>query len=209
VRRPLPPRPFKPPADAAAVAILIATVVALLPSFAVAQAPPPDFDEGLFDVVITRELSGALIVLQNRRGEVLLPLRPVLQLTELPYERDSPGRLQVRRSGEMAVVDLETLRLELPDTVIEIDPDRLIAAYDDLYLPGPLLARLIDAEVDVDFGHFASRAIRPSRPRSACNASGSEPGQSASRVAYSVNGTCRAGLCHIQRRREAERSNGV
>jgi hypothetical protein len=135
-------------------------VIALLPGLVTAQAPPPDFDEGLFDIVVTRELSGALIVLQNRRGEVLLPVLPVLQLTELPYEHDSPGRLQVRSSGEMAVVDLETLRLELPDTVIEIDPDRLIAAYDDLYLPGPLLARLIDAEVDVDFGLLTLRVSR-------------------------------------------------
>lgn len=78
-----------------------------------AQELPPDYEQGLFEVVVPRVGSAVLVVLVSPTGELLLPVAPVLRLASVPFEIDS-ARTTMRIPGP-AGRDTTLLRLTVPD----------------------------------------------------------------------------------------------
>lgn len=131
------------------------------------EAPPPGFDEGIFQLSIAELPQVTVPALLSHDGVVLVPLRPVLQGAGIPFERDG-DRLLLRmadaeRRPLSVVVDPGTRRVVRGDTGRTAGRDEMVVYAGDVFLAPEPLAFLLRADVAVDFGRLDVR-VTPLAP---------------------------------------------
>lgn len=138
------------PVRAALLGLLLAVLGAGTP--AVAQDLPRGYEEGIFEVVVPPLRAVSVPALVSPGGKILLPLRPVLELTGAPFEAAAEGgRVSVARprGAGTAVLDLAARTIAAARTVAVAEEEAARAA-GDVYLSTERLADLLEAAVSVD-----------------------------------------------------------
>lgn len=119
-----------------------------------AQELPAGIDEGLFEVVVPPMGALTVPVLVDTAGRILLPLEPVL--SHLGYEVDLRPDHWAWRSGTGAPEDRLALHparyVGARGDTFSLPPGAVAEHAGDVYVGTASLARVLGAEVDVDWG---------------------------------------------------------
>jgi hypothetical protein len=132
---------------------IIPLLFSLLPAYARAQDLPAGWEQGLFEVRVGSLPAATLMVVVNDQGRVLVPLRPVMELSGTPMELAAGGNTVVIRphaEGPPVTVDVAGARVLGADTVA-LEAGELVRAGGEIYLAAPVLARLLGAEAQVEW----------------------------------------------------------
>jgi hypothetical protein len=146
---------------ASLVRALLAALL-FLPSVLEAQDAPPGYDGGIYDLRVASLRSVSVPVLLDARGDVLVPLRPLLEATGAPFRvvPDS-GRAVVARPrgvGE-AVLDVRAGTLTVTARAA-MAPGEAVVWAGDVYATAARAAQLLEAEAEVDAAELAVRFTR-------------------------------------------------
>ncbi|MDB4949792.1 MAG: uncharacterized protein JWM27_2441 [Gemmatimonadetes bacterium] len=148
-------RPSVPRHPARACALLLGCAgVFVCPRAAGAQAGiPAGYQQGIFELHVPELPPQSISALvSDSTGALLLPLRPLLELTGAPYrvEPDSGvARVPRPRGAGTAVLDLRARTLTVLSPA-PLAPGDAVAALGDIYVATPVLKRLLEAEVQVE-----------------------------------------------------------
>lgn len=149
---------------------LAAVALLALASPASAQDPAsrvPAYDAGLFEIRVARLAAQTVVVQVDPTGRVLLPVNAVLALTGMPVERlqaDSvvvvPLVTRTGRDVGKAILDMRAATLQLRDSMIALPAGAAAYVDGEPYLHSEWVARLLNADVEVDFAALTATLIR-------------------------------------------------
>ncbi|HET6762204.1 MAG TPA: hypothetical protein VFH27_01000, partial [Longimicrobiaceae bacterium] len=147
------------------VSLLLAALLAALaftPRSASAQEAPPGYEQGIYDLRIAGLNPVSVPVLLDRRGAVLVPLRPLLELTGAPFRVVPDSGLAVvsrPRGAGQATLD-ERARTLTTDRRVPLDSTDALATADEVYATTARAAQLLEAQVEVDAAELTVRFTR-------------------------------------------------
>lgn len=145
--------------------LLLLAGAAVLPPRLVGQAVPAGYEQGLFELHAGSLPPATLLVLVGPDGQILLPIRQVLEHTGTPSEMDTTGTvLAVTLPGVGAPVRLDARsgRISSRDTVA-LSSGEVIVAGGEIHLAASRTAELLQAAVGVDWETLAIRLARAGR----------------------------------------------
>jgi hypothetical protein len=138
----------------------LAAVVAGAPL--AAQETPPGYEQGIYDLRVGTLTPLSVPVLLDERGAVLVPLRPLLELSGAPFRVVPDSGLAVvsrPRGAGQAVLDVRAGTLAAATRVTLAPGDALVWA-SDVYATVPRAAQLLEAEAATDAAELTVRFTR-------------------------------------------------
>lgn len=133
--------------------VLAVALSSLMLAPRVLAAQQPAFDEGIFEVGVQRVATRlTLTTLVDERGNVLVPLRPIVELVGIPMRLEGTSRVLEWPPGPWRTV------LESADRTLEVGGEKTAVPAGEwaerdgqLFLSSATLGRVLDAQVQVDW----------------------------------------------------------
>ncbi|HEX8213282.1 MAG TPA: hypothetical protein VF584_24110 [Longimicrobium sp.] len=143
-------------------ALLCALAAVLAGAPLAAQDTPPGYEQGIYDLRVGTLNPLSVPVLLDERGAVLVPLRPLLELSGAPFRVVPDSGLAVvsrPRGAGQAVLDVRAGTLAAATRVTLAPGDALVWA-SDVYATVPRAAQLLEAEAAADAAELTVRFTR-------------------------------------------------
>jgi len=143
-------------------ALLCALAVLLAGAPLAAQDTPPGYEQGIYDLRVGTLNPLSVPVLLDERGAVLVPLRPLLELTGAPFRVVPDSGLAVvsrPRGAGQAVLDVRAGTLTAAARVT-LAPGEAVVWASDVYAAVPRAAQLLEADAAADPTELTVRFTR-------------------------------------------------
>ncbi|HEX8671711.1 MAG TPA: hypothetical protein VF710_07470 [Longimicrobium sp.] len=143
-------------------ALLCALAVLVAGAPLAAQDTPPGYEQGIYDLRVGSLNPLSVPVLLDERGAVLVPLRPLLELSGAPFRVVPDSGLAVvsrPRGAGQAVLDVRAGTLTAATHVTLAPTDALVWA-SDVYATVARAAQLLEAEAATDAAELTVRFTR-------------------------------------------------
>lgn len=144
------------------LAVVLTLLLPAAPPGLSAQEAPPGYEQGIYELVVTGLPPVPLPVLISPRGGLLIPLRPVLELTGIPFDIPAgSGRASVSRPRGVGTATLDVATRALAaERRVALEEGEVISALGDVYLSPDALELLLEAEAQADVAELTLTLTR-------------------------------------------------
>ena len=126
-----------------------------------AQAMPPGFEGGIFELRAARIAAETVVSLLSPSGVVLVPVDRALALTGMPVRRrDSTLVVERARNAGEATLDYRARRLTDGSRIVPLGAEELVQVDGVAYLSTARLAQLLGASIQADLGQLTVTMTR-------------------------------------------------